>query len=419
MRIRDYIFLARTNLNRRKKSVIVNTILIIFSIIVFILSLSFANSLNKSMKKMILNNISYRTIVVSGGIDSTAQDTMEALNGKEHIVKVLEQDDFSFHSSKFFIDNKAVNNGSLSFLGASHDISPNVIYGRNLKENEKNVCIVPKEFYPYYDESETYDKNRVINSQELIGKTIEIKYNSYYHNGGDDVVKDTFSKTFEIVGIYDTDETINNMNECYIAFEDIKEINDIIEENSVVADNVVVGKSRTVFAIVDNSLNMENVINQLQSMNFDRVMPRSVANTDLVNIVTLAGIIVTFIIMAIVIFNLVISSIKSIEDRSYEFGMLSAIGYKNTNIKNIIYTENIIIGIISYIIAIVLVLGVSIYVKNKIIAGKYELELMNFNIDFIICLIALAMSFLVTLIAAKISSTKALKKTIIQLNKER
>ena len=208
------------------------------------------------------------------------------------------------------------------------------------------------------------------------------------------------------------------MNECYISFDDVYEICDTSEKNSVKADNVVFGESKTAFAIIDNPLNVDSVIEEINDLGYSRVMPRSIANTDLVNIVNVVGILVTSVILIIVISNLVISSIKFINEKGYEIGILKAIGYKNKNIRNIIYYENILIGLISYIIAIIISIISIIFFKNNVVEGDYSLEIININLDIIVCIIALIISIIIPLISASISSRKALKKSIVELNKE-
>lgn len=416
MKISDYIFLARVNLSRRKKSVIINSILIVVSMLILILSLSFTKNLEELIDKAILNNISYRTVVISGGMDKTADKIIEDVKGLDHVVEVMDQMDYTTGASNFIIDGKE-EEGYISFLGASSDIHPNVILGRNIGENETNVCIIPKNFYPY-GSNKHYDKDRIINGEELIGKKLNIKYNSFYYNGSETVVKDEFTKEFEIIGVYDNKENVSNMNECYISFDDVYEICDTSEKNSVKADNVVFGESKTAFAIIDNPLNVDSVIEEINDLGYSRVMPRSIANTDLVNIVNVVGILVTSVILIIVISNLVISSIKFINEKGYEIGILKAIGYKNKNIRNIIYYENILIGLISYIIAIIISIISIIFFKNNVVEGDYSLEIININLDIIVCIIALIISIIIPLISASISSRKALKKSIVELNKE-
>ena len=162
---------------------------------------------------------------------------------------------------------------------------------------------------------------------------------------------------------------------------------------------------------------MENAINDIQKLGY-RAMPKSTANIDLVNIVNIVAILVTSIILIIVISNLIISSIKAINERSYEIGMLKAIGYKNSNIQNIVFTENLIIGFMSYVITIILACLIMLIIKYVVISGNYELEIINFKLNFAVCLIAFAISTIVTLLTAKISAQKALAKTIVQLNRE-
>lgn len=82
MRLLDYIFLAKKNLSRRKKSVIVNSILIFISTVIFVLGLSFTKCFMNSINRAILKNPSYRTIVLTG-VKEEEQDS---------VIKKIEED---------------------------------------------------------------------------------------------------------------------------------------------------------------------------------------------------------------------------------------------------------------------------------------------------------------------------------------
>ena len=72
----------------------------------------------------------------------------------------------------------------------------------------------------------------------------------------------------------------------------------------------------------------------------------------------------------------------------------------------------------SYVITIILACLIMLIIKYVVISGNYELEIINFKLNFAVCLIAFAISTIVTLLTAKISAQKALAKTIVQLNRE-
>lgn len=415
MRIRDYIFIAKSNLSRRKKSVFTNSILIVVSMLVLILSLSFTSSLKTVMNRAILKNIFYRTIAITSNSEKSVDKIIEEIQELNNVEKVVKESDYSTGASYFKIDSEKIY-GYISLIGANNDIQPNVVVGRNIKKNEKNVCIIPKDFYPY-DRLDNYDKNKVIDGESLIGKTIEIEYNSYYYKPVETVTKNTYNKVFNVIGVYDSEDMVSNNNECYISFDDVHEIYTTSDDDSEVIGNHIMVKPNSVYAIIDNPLNMENVIKDIQNLGY-RAVPKSTANTDLINVVNICGILVAFIILIIVISSLIISSIKSINERSYEIGMLKAIGYKNKYIQNIVFTENLIIGILSYVITIILAFLIMLTVKFGVISGNYELEIINLKLNISVCFLAFVISTTITVLTAKISAKKALSKTIVQLNKE-
>ncbi len=415
MHISDYIFIAKSNLSRRKKSVFTNSMLIVISMLVLILSLSFTSSLKVVMNRAIIKNISYRTISITSDAEKSADEIIDEIQELNYVEKVIKELDYSTGASVFTIDNEKIY-GYISLIGANRNIQPNVIIGRNIDKDENNVCIIPKEFYPY-NILNGYNKSKVIDGESLIGKTIEIDYNSYYYKPFETVTKNTFKKGFTVIGVYDSEDSVSNNNECYISFDDVHDIYTTSDNDSEIVGNHIMIKPNSVYAIIDNSLNMENAINDIQKLGY-RAMPKSTANIDLVNIVNIVAILVTSIILIIVISNLIISSIKAINERSYEIGMLKAIGYKNSNIQNIVFTENLIIGFMSYVITIILACLIMLIIKYVVISGNYELEIINFKLNFAVCLIAFAISTIVTLLTAKISAQKALAKTIVQLNRE-
>ena len=87
MKIKDYIFLANKNLSRRKGMVITNTILISVAVIIFVLAFSFTSSLSDTIERAVYNNLSYRTIVITGipkySVDEVIEKVVEAATARE------------------------------------------------------------------------------------------------------------------------------------------------------------------------------------------------------------------------------------------------------------------------------------------------------------------------------------------------
>ena len=85
MKVRDYIFLAFKNLVRRKKGIVSSVILIVISVIISTLVLSFSLSVGNYMNRALINNVSYRTIVILGVPQDKQEEVIESLKKIEHI----------------------------------------------------------------------------------------------------------------------------------------------------------------------------------------------------------------------------------------------------------------------------------------------------------------------------------------------
>lgn len=410
MKIKDYIFLAMKNLSRRRKSVFFSFILIVLSMLIFIVALSFSSGILNAMDRAILKNISYRTIAVMESKNTTLDfNTIEKL---EHVVKCVSQDYYETSALVKNVANKTIENGVISLFSFDSKTLPNIVLGREPLKGERNVCIIPVDFYPY--DVRTCDKSKIYNARELLGHEITIEYNSYDYDGPYMDIKETFEKKFIVVGVYDQNETMSEVNDCYVFYEDLKEIVDIRLENN----NYSNMDNRPLMAIVDDAQNVNLVLDKLKSMGY-RAIVRSTANTQLIGVISIACILVSSILIFIAIVNVTISSIKSMTERNYEIGILKAIGYKKRNIQGILFAENLIISFSSYVVAMILSYLIVHYVQVKYIQLNFQLMQMKLGINISFCII----SFIVTLIIPAISSglcgKKILRRTPISLNKER
>lgn len=412
MKINDYIYLASVNLKRRRKSFVVNVILISISLFILICCLSFSNSLSKAMNRALINNISYRSISAMSNKSIKTEELVDMVGSVEHVIKVVPQMKYETALEVSALDNENFS-GNITAYGGNEEIYPNIIAGRSFYDDEKNVCIVPKKFY-LFDMNE-YDKEKSIDGESLIGKSIEITYYSYeYIENSAPIKKDKYTKTLKVIGVYDQDENMMNVNECYINFSDISDIMDIRLEGN----NYSGMDTQGVTAIVDSSLNVNQVVETLESMDL-RVIVRSVVNEKLIKIINLTSIFVSSVIMIIAFINITISSIKSIEERRYEIGMLKAIGYNRKNIIGILVIENIIIGIAAFIITIIISLIAILLVREKIFSNNISLKSIGLDLNLNTSMVSLIIALVVPVLSGIICSGKITKKNSITLNKER
>ncbi len=415
MRIKDYIFLASKNLSTRR-NVSTNILLLTVAMIIFIISLSYTSCFLSGMDKAINKNISYRSIVAMDYGDISMEEMTEKLCNIDNVIKVVPLTNFLTGINIKKIGVHDYNDAGISIQGAANDVQPNIINGRGFNENENGVCIIPEKFYPYdYDE---FSPEKIIDGNQLIGQKIEAEYYSHDNRPLSPIVCKTFKKEFTIIGVYNQEDNMEDYSYCYVSFDDIDAINKDIKENNIYSEKTILLESKGLVAIVDKAENVEKVLNDIQSLNC-RAIIKSVANTDLMNVIKTICLIVFEIIIVIALINIIISSIKSIIDRKYDIGMQKAIGYKNKHIQGILFTENNIIGVLSYVIAIMVALVLNFIVRKYFVNNDIQLHLIGLNLDIITCIIAFVISIIIPTISSALSSVLTLKSTPVTLNKER
>lgn len=416
MRLLDYIFLAKKNLSRRKKSVIVNSILIFISTVIFVLGLSFTKCFMNSINRAILKNPSYRTIVLTGVKEEEQDSVIKKIEEDKNIAKVLKNKEYVTSANLKTIDN--INIGEyVSLNGANENITPQVIAGRNIRDIDVSVCIIPKKVF-FYSGKEDFNKDDYIDGESLIGKKISLEYYSRDDSKGSSEINKTFLLELEIIGVYNAEEYIMDGNDLFVPFSIISKIENDREENWIKDPNTIYAGSNMIYAIVNNALNLDESFEKISSLGYRSII-RSTTNTAIIIVInTVVGIIVG-VFLLIVLINITSSTLKSIDERKYEIGMLKAIGYKNRNIQKLFLIENVIIGARAYLIGLIIAI-ISMYIMQiNIFEKNYDFYLLNIRIDLAICIMAGATMIIVPILATLFSSKTIYKKTVISLSKER
>lgn len=416
MRLLDYIFLAKKNLSRRKKSVIVNSILIFISTVIFVLGLSFTKCFMNSINRAILKNPSYRTIVLTGVKEEEQDSVIKKIEEDKNIAKVLKNKEYVTSANLKTIDN--INIGEyVSLNGANENITPQVIAGRNIRDIDVSVCIIPKKVF-FYSGKEDFNKDDYIDGESLIGKKISLEYYSRDDSKGSSEINKTFLLELEIIGVYNAEEYIMDGNDLFVPFSIISKIENDREENWIKDPNTSYAGSNMIYAIVNNALNLDESFEKIASLGYRSII-RSTTNTAIIIVInTVVGIIVG-VFLLIVLINITSSTLKSIDERKYEIGMLKAIGYKNRNIQKLFLIENVIIGARAYLIGLIIAI-INMYIMQiNIFEKNYDFYLLNIRIDLAICIMAGATMIIVPILATLFSSKTIYKKTAISLSKER
>ncbi|WP_241434070.1 ABC transporter permease [Listeria riparia] len=121
--------------------------------------------------------------------------------------------------------------------------------------------------------------------------------------------------------------------------------------------------------------------------------------------------IATFVLAGIAGISLLVSAIMivvvlyiSVVERTKEIGILRAIGARRKDIKRIFFVEAAIIGIASGVIGVIIAALIGFF-GNNIMEGMFDARVIN--VSFLFMLIGIAISFIISILAAVLPASKA------------
>lgn len=281
----------------REKKKIFYVLLIFLISILSLLILNFNDNVGELMLKYLNNNIGFRTVnvmqrsnyVENSGEESLLKDVNEIAN-MEHVIDayqsayrevVIRQSDF---------ENDKLD-GTITLKRAVEQTLPAIKTGKKI-ENE-GVMVCPIAFYPNYNPLKIY-KDNIINGNDLLNN----KYKVYFYNYVLDenkrpIENELLSYEFEVIGLYDNTETLDDNGVCYIPAEDLKKIIDAQKLENEKNSNISIDYSIDV--VVDDINNVANVENELENNGFEVLGTISTFDIQTINIIRIVIIVVLFI----------------------------------------------------------------------------------------------------------------------------
>lgn len=389
MNIKSYFNIAILNIFRDKKNIYFTLVMLICTILALGV-LTFKGIFSKYINDSINKNIGFRVIDVVPKLDVDDYGKSEIAEIK-HIDDIYSSQYSYVYAKSSYADEKI--DGSIELIYGEKSALPNSIIGETFKKGQKNVAICPIDFYPDISIYDTkINKNNIINGNTLLGKEFSIKYYSYSFNGTKKTIEAEFTKMFKIVGLYDNKSVMNTSNQCYVPFEDIKEIKD---------KEIISGMNMPIYAfsiIVDSSENVNYVIDQLNELNFAGIRIKNQIDQKLVNTIIIScDVTVALVLFAVI---LLVSSYtkKKILGETKIIGVLRTIGYKKYIVINLYLLEIIISNIFSYIIGVVMFTIIYLILKNLVlnylIYFGMELSLNIFNYIYVFAIIVVLTSII-------------------------
>ena len=356
MKVKYILHLALINLSTRKMRTIISLLLMATALTILIVTLSLSSSMTSYFDRNFANNSGCKTLFISYDYQVYSEEQMIDMVSKyEHIVAVVPQGAFtqvlnlSTLVDKVQLPQGGGNDGLITINGGNKFTDKDIIVGRNFKEGETNVAIIPEKFLPD-SRGESLDKNnkgyKFIDGKSLLGKKLTGKTSG----------NNTY--TFTVIGVYDSTKSMDEKSNCYIPYNDVNEIYKSLK--------VVKSKDTyyPIMAVVDNYKNTSTVMDKL----FREGMQPSVSvkfNTKLPRYINLIGGLLSILIFIVALINISLTTINSVKDRTQEIGILKSIGYNNKAVLAMLNLETLILGILGFIVSILFSSGVLLLISKN------------------------------------------------------
>ncbi len=409
MNFKSYLKFSFINIYRNRKSLIKNILFTSLAFVIFIATMSITKSLNNFINNYILDSTLHRTVMLEY-LDSSNIDKESLMNKIDNTASIIDAYEYQVpigtrikNTNDLFKTNKYK---ELSLKFGYENEMPNIIKGNLFDKNDTNVGIIPSKFYPDGSLGIEFQKENIefLNGEDFIGKVINTEYEITDKNGN---IK-KYEYKFKVVGTYDSVETIDSSCDVYIPYNDLKKINDQYKQEFKNSGGELVN---TIAILVDKSNNVNQVIDMFSSQNGVLVFKK--ANVGLLEItsklVLYIGIFMSMIVFSIAIINASLIKLNAVRRRYSEFGVMKAFGYNNSNIKNLLIVESILITSTGFVFAY-LISSTLLYISNIVIKTKLSIYMSSFNISLDIKSVYIA--FIVMIGIAIISSLKSIKYVI-------
>ena len=343
--------------NRKRNAIILIPLIIIIILILFSITIQY------SMQSYVIDigfNINMRTI---SGINYTPADYKEIIekllfiNNIDMIVDQYESRIVAIVTCEKFQNGKT--DGKVYETPTNAKTSPEVIKGRKISDDDQYVIIIPDKIYADSNTNRTFEnpilEDEYINGEELLGKNIRMKIE------GDN--KELY-KDFKVKGIYDSSK-YDDTQTIYIPKTTIKLLNEELGASfSEYYMNAVVDKVENLNE-VRNKLTEEGILKKtkiqidassdkevgIEETNFISTTNLNIETLQIIKNIAFFLSVSSFVIL---IFILVATNVNKTYISATELGVLKIEGYKDKYIQIITIFENIIVCIISFIIAFIL-----------------------------------------------------------------
>lgn len=284
---------------------------------------------------------------------------------------------------------------------------------------KKGEVVCPPKLYPYaltksILNMNIIEPNKIIDTNKELGNIFDLVEYRWNTGTNIDLKSSRYNNDIELklVGIYDNKYSFDSMDTCYTTFETYD-----LFRNCESYTTIGNGQNKETICMpyngrvltVDSKENVSSVVNKLQENGYDTSIKGKIEITPTSYIYPIMIALVTMI-LAVTIILLNIN--KKCINKTHNFAILQASGFRKKQIINIELLDNTIIYTISYMLSIILYYLLLIFLSNNLFSGYFFFG-QNFEIPYISIIIIYILISLIIYILVVIKLNKILKKDIM------
>lgn len=400
MKFNDMLKISLLNIKSNKFKCLIYTLIILFLYLLLTITFSGTDSIFKFFDKYLNANYMFRTIVVNVD-NNNREDIIE--NIEKAKIKEVKKIFASYNSLISTLDieeseiphisKSEISNASISAYANYSELNYKITNGRDIINENEIVC--PSKFYPNI----LHDSKDIINLNEYLGKKINVSYSKkYFPIQGESKILKTYKESFILVGTYDIEDLLTDLDTCFISANVVKTINEKV--TPVYEDKNIEEKTKSdmdIVILVDKYENIDKVLSKIQKLGYTAQKQYEIdlelylLFKEILKYVCLGISIVSIIIVYLFIKNILNECKDNIK-------LFKLIGYNNKKIKSIFILEYLILTLVAFILHIFIIPFIYKFALN-IISQNPDLFVLKIYVNYIGSLIyTLFVSLLVFII---------------------
>ena len=357
MKFNDMLKISLLNIKSNKFKCLIYTLIILFLYLLLTITFSGTDSIFKFFDKYLNANYMFRSIVVNVD-NNNREDIIE--NIEKAKIKEVKKIFASYNSLISTLDieeseiphisKSEISNASISAYANYSELNYKITNGRDIINENEIVC--PSKFYPNI----LHDSKDIINLNEYLGKKINVSYSKkYFPIQGESKILKTYKESFILVGTYDIEDLLTDLDTCFISANVVKTINEKV--TPVYEDKNIEEKTKSdmdIVILVDKYENIDKVLSKIQKLGYTAQKQYEIdlelylLFKEILKYVCLGISIVSIIIVYLFIKNILNECKDNIK-------LFKLIGYNNKKIKSIFILEYLILTLVAFILHIFII----------------------------------------------------------------